>query len=438
MTESLRKLDIRHLWHPYTDISSMEKRAFPIIERAEGVYLYDTDGRPILDGISSWWACALGHGHPRVVEAIREQAGRLQHSILGGMSHPGAIRLAEDICELTPPGLDHVFFASDGASAVEAALKIAIQYRANLGQDGRSSFISLADGYHGDTLGAVGVGFLPHFHSAFAGAVRQSYRAESPYCLRCPAGRSPGDCKLECFQSMERLIRKHHQSVAAVIVEPLCQAAAGVRIYPADYLRRLRALCDEYGLLLIADEIAVGFGRTGAMFACDKAGISPDIMCLGKALTAGYLPMSATVVSDRIYDSFRSDGGRDRAFYHGHTFCGNPIAAAAARAALAECRERNIVQRIQPLVEKLRAGMSSFEELDCVRGVRTLGMIGMMELQGKASAPRVASRALELGLFIRPLGAAVYLWPPLVTTKQELERMLSILSQAVAEAPLPR
>jgi adenosylmethionine---8-amino-7-oxononanoate aminotransferase len=321
--EKLRTSAFNNLWFPYTDINVIEKTEFPIIEKAEGVYLHELDGTILLDGISSWWCVNLGHSHPKLVDAIKKQAGELQHSILGGIAHPNVIKLAEKICEFTPEGLDHVYFAGDGSSATEASLKISLQYWHNLGEKNRTKFICLEDGYHGDTLGAVGVGYVDTFHKYYKKVIQDSFRACSPHCSRCPFGRTSGKCDIECFSSMEKLIEEHHLETAAVIVEPLCQGAGGIRIYPDEYLVRLRKLCDKYKLLLIADEIAVGFARTGKMFACDHAGIIPDLMCIGKGMTGGYLPMSAVVSSDKIYNTFRSDETQDRTFYHGHTFCGN-------------------------------------------------------------------------------------------------------------------
>jgi adenosylmethionine-8-amino-7-oxononanoate aminotransferase len=435
----LRERDLRHLWHPYSAVESLEAAPFPIIERAEGVYLHDIDGRAILDGIASWWACNLGHSHPRIVEAIRRQAATLQHSILGGMSHPRAIELAERLTTIAPSGLSRVFFASDGASAVEAALKIAVQYWSNRGVAGRHEFACLADGYHGDTLGAVGVGFVPGFHQRFAEVVHRGQAALSPHCFHCPMGKTPETCDGECFGSMERILRERRDHLAAVIVEPLCQGAAGARIYPAEYLRRLRRACDECDVLLIADEIAVGFARTGALFACELAGVAPDMMCVGKGLTGGHMPMSATLVTEAIFDAFRSAPGEDRAFYHGHTYCGNPIAAAAALAALDVYEEENIVEVCRRRAVELAAGFERLARLPTVAQSATLGMIGSLEIGeeagGAAQAKRVARRALELGLLIRPLGAVIYLWPPLTATPTELDRMLSILAEALTSAP---
>jgi len=435
MRSELRKLDIQHLWHPYTEITSFEKSDFPIIERAEGPWLYDMDGRKMLDGISSWWCVNLGHAHQRLVDAIRQQALQLQHTLLGGASHPTAIRLANRLAQVVPDGLDHAMFAADGSTAVEAALKIALQYWAELGQPQRTGFLCLADGYHGDTLGTIGVGYVPTFHDKFASAVHKARAACSPHCAECPCGMHPEKCNVECFESMRSLIEEHHERTAAVIVEPLCQAAGGMRIYPEEYLRRLRSVCDEYELPLIADEIAVGFGRTGSMFACQRAGISPDIITLGKGLTGGYLPMSATLVTDRIYDAFRSDGEQRRTLYHGVTFCGNPITSAVALAALDVYEDENVIENLPPRIEQLDARFRCIGALLSDSMTQSLGMIAKVHINDRAGASDraggIAQRARELGLFIRHLGPVIYLWPPLSCTTDELGQMLDILENAV-------
>ncbi|MEE8419544.1 MAG: aminotransferase class III-fold pyridoxal phosphate-dependent enzyme, partial [Dehalococcoidales bacterium] len=258
MDNDFRQRDIRHLWHPCTDINAFETMEFPVIERASGAYLYEVGGRALLDGIASWWCVNLGHGHPKLIKAIQDQASLLQHAILGGMSHPNAIALAERLAEITPGELSHSFFCSDGASAVESALKIAVQYWANTGVENRTCFVGLEDGYHGDTLGAMGIGYIDAFHRDYRDLTRPAYRALCPHCAQCPCDKEPESCDIECFSSMESIINEHHKEIAAVIVEPLCQGAAGVHIYPEEYLKRLRRLCDDYGLILIADEIAVG------------------------------------------------------------------------------------------------------------------------------------------------------------------------------------
>jgi len=433
----LHARDVRHLWHPYTDTDAYAAGRFRCVERAEGSYLYELGGRPILDGIASWWATALGHGHPAIVEAIREQAGVLQHSILGRMTHPKAIELAERLAGLTPDGLEHVYFASDGASATEAALKIAIQFWANQGRPERHKFVALNEGYHGDTLGAVGVGFVPSFHWPFEHSVCKAYFADVPHLAKTATADEDRAFAIKAFESMEALVREHHAELAGVIVEPLVQGAAGVRIYHPEYLRLLRGLCDEYGLILIADEVAVGFGRTGKMFACDHAGITPDVMCFGKALTGGYLPMSAAIVTGRVYDAFRSDAGMDRTLYDGHTYCGNPITSAAALAAIDEYERVDIVGACGPTGLQLSEVIRDIGAHESVAYHKTLGMIGMVSFTAEAGgadfARRVGERAWDLGLFIRPLGDVLYLWPALNVSERELAEMGTLFKQAVCE-----
>lgn len=435
---TLRELDIKYLWHPCTDINALEQTDFPIIERARGVYLYEVGGRPLLDGIASWWCVNLGHSHPRLIAAIQQEAGTLQHAILGGMSHPNAIKLAEQLARLTPGDLTHSFFASDGASAVEAALKIAVQYWANIGEKGRNHFVGLEEGYHGDTLGAMGVGYVESFHRDYQEVIRPAYRALSPHCAQCPCTKEPETCDIECFDSMAKLLKAHHQKIAAVIVEPLCQAAAGIRIYPEEYLRRLRKMCDEYGLILIADEIAVGFGRTGSMFACERAGIVPDIMTVGKGLTGGYMPLSAAIVNDTLYNSFRNkNDDRDRTFNHSHTFGGNPVITALALAAIETYEKERVIEKCQPRIKQLEQGMRHLGAMLSGSKVRALGMMAVIEISdasgGAGRAAQIVRKAYELGLFLRPRGRAIYLWPPLVITEDELDCMLSILEEATRQ-----
>lgn len=431
--EDWRNRSRKAIWHPYTEVTSFEHVDFPVIERAEGCLLYDVDGKSYLDGISSWWCVNLGHGHPRLVSAITEQAAKLQHSMLGGMSHPRAIELAERLREVVPSGLGHVMFGADGSLAVEAALKIALQYWTNQGVTGRTRFVALEDGYHGDTLGAIGVGYIDMFHKPYRPAVQPALCAISPHCAKCPFGQHPDNCETRCFQSMADLVAEHHESCAAVIVEPLCQGAAGIRVYPAAYLKKLRALCDRYGLLLIADEIAVGFGRTGKMFACDHADICPDILTIGKGLTGGMLPLSATLVTDQVFNTFRADGDRKRTFYHGTTYCGNPITCAVALAALDVYRDGQIIEGLPESARILADGMTQIAAV-LESPMFAVGMIAAIELTesagGSARAQAISRHARENGLFARPLGDTIYLWPPLNAGGSNLERMLSILLDA--------
>ncbi|NVM22635.1 MAG: adenosylmethionine--8-amino-7-oxononanoate transaminase [Desulfobacterales bacterium] len=429
-TDQYMQMDRQGIWHPYTRHSAAQAGDFPIITKGEGVYLFDAEGNKYLDAISSWWACNLGHSHPRLVEAIIRQARELQHSILGNLSHPRAIELAEELVGLFPDPR-HVLFASDGASAAEAALKIAIQYWHNLGHGERNRFASLEDAYHGDTLGAVSVGYLEGFHLPFKPLLFPAYRGESPYCGRCKHGKEPASCSQECFDSMLAVFDEHADELAAVILEPLCQGAAGMRIYPPEYLRLLDKLCKEKDVLLIVDEIAVGFGRTGKMFAFQHAGIDPDIICLGKSLSGGYLPISATVVKDKIFETF-GDQPEDRTFYHGHTFSGNPIASAAALETLRIYERERIVEQAEQKGRLLKDQMAPLSDLPHVVDVRCLGMIGAAELDDEPRWPQqIRERLLGEGILVRPLGNVVYLMPPLITSGDILNRTVEAFCNAV-------
>jgi adenosylmethionine-8-amino-7-oxononanoate aminotransferase len=431
-TYKVGRIDRGSVWHPYTRHSAVKGADFPVIKKGKGVYLFDTENNKYLDAISSWWACNLGHNHPRIVEAIVRQARQLQHSILGNLSHPPAMELAAELVSFFPSPC-HVLFASDGASAVEAALKIAIQYWHNLGHPERNRFVSLENSYHGDTLGAVSVGYLEEFHSPFRPVLFPAYRAESPCCGRCQHGKEPASCNQECFDSMLTIFEEHAGDLAAVIVEPLCQGAGGMRIYDAEYLRRLDLLCREKGVLLIVDEIAVGFGRTGKMFAFEHGGIDPDIICLGKSLAGGCLPISATVVKDKIFETFR-DEPRDCTFYHGHTFSGNPICAAAAIETLHIYEQEGILKQSEEKGRLLKDQMTSLSDLPHVVDVRCLGMIGAVELGEQPSlAHGIQKRLLSQGILIRPLGNVVYLMPPLITPEDILISTVEALHHAVED-----
>ena len=434
-SDKFRKIDRRFLWHPYTSHSMINNSDFPVIVRGKGPYLFDCEGKRYFDAISSWWCCNLGHNHPLLVKAIKTQAGKLQHSILGNMSHPPAIELAEKLAGLFADKHRRVFFSSDGSSAVEAALKIAVQYWHNIGKPKRCRLLSLENAYHGDTLGAVSAGFLPQFHRHFKPLTFPVYRAKAPFCAKCPFGLSPNSpagaaCKCECFESMRLIVEKHHDEIAAVIVEPLCQCAAGMRIYDVKYLKKLAELCRTHDILLIADEIAVGFGRTGKMFAFEHAGIDPDIVCLGKSLAGGYLPISATIAKEHIYASFRPAGNT---FYHGHTFAGNPIAAAAAVEVLKIFGRENIVERARRKGEMMMEKMSELRRLKGISNVRCLGMIAAVELSLEDFPPlriqAIKQSLLKHGVLIRPLGNVVYLMPPLTTPDHLLAETISLLAR---------
>lgn len=429
------ELDRQHLWHPYTRFSALDEGPLPLIVRAEGLYLQSADGTKYVDAIASWWACALGHGHPDIVAAIRKQAEELQHSILGNLSHPRAVELAAEIARFFSDKRRHVLFASDGASAVEAALKIAAQYWQNVGCPERTRFAALRNAYHGDTLGAVSVGYLDGFHNA--------YRPLLTPAVSLPVPPYDGD-EETCRIAAEEVFARSGASFAALIVEPLCLCAAGMKIYPAAYLQHLAELCRSHNVLLIVDEIATGFGRTGRWFAFEHAGIDPDIVCLGKALTGGTLPMSATVVKDHIHQTF-ADRPADHTFYHGHTFCGNPIAAAAALAALRVYRQIDAPERARQIGHVFVRTWESLRGVPHVADIRTLGAIGAIELNAPSSAvtaaqeeaiplaQRIRRMLFEQRILVRPLGNVVYLFPPLNIADEEAASLAEALASAIRQ-----
>lgn len=431
---TLRELDHAHLWRPYTDIASCERGPWTHIVRGEGVHLIDAGGRRIYDGIASWWCVALGHGHPHITAAIAAQAGQLQHSILGTLSHAPAVQLAARLAGLTGGRLPHVYFASDGSSVVDAALKLAVQYWALRGAPEKRRFIALEEAYHGDTLGAIGVGYTSWFQEPYGALVQPALQAPSPWRAGGDEGEQLAHAR-RAFAALEDLAQRHRGEIAGMVVEPLVQAASGIRIYPAEYLGWVRELCDREGILLIADEIATGFWRTGETFACDVAGIRPDILLLGKALTGGYLPMSALLATDEIYDAFRSRTEERIVFWDGHTFTGNPICAAAALAALEAYAAMDIAATMHPAAQKLAACFGELGKRPEVAYTRSLGMIAMLTLREEAGgaerARRACAIALERGLFTRPLGPVLYLWPPLVSTPLEIEEMCGILEDSI-------
>ncbi len=426
-TDDLSQLDRAHVWHPYTPRPDADA-GLPCIVRGEGPWLWDREGRRWFDAISSWWCCAVGHNHPRIIEAIRRQAGELDHSILGGLAHPAAARLAAALARRMPDARVHVHFASDGSSAVEAAVKIALQYHQITGHTARTELLALEGAYHGDTLGAVGLGFLDQFHRPFRGVCRRAHT------VRPPCG---GVSLEEARASAREAFEQAGERIAAVIVEPIVQGAAGIRMYSAEWLRELFELSRQYGALFIADEIATGFGRTGRWFGFEHAGISPDVVCVGKALSAGTLPISAAIVRDEVYDAF--DGrSPDHTFWHGHTFAGQPIAAAAALAALELYAELDLPARARGIAAQLERRWASVRDHPAVREVRICGAIGAIEFAGRpedaAAMARQAREALRRsGILARPLGAVLYLMPPLTTSPDELAWVADAYREAVRQ-----
>jgi adenosylmethionine-8-amino-7-oxononanoate aminotransferase len=405
--------DRAHLWHPYTQAQTASP---PLaIVRGEGLYLYTEDGRKILDGISSWWVNIHGHSHPSLNAALAAQAQRLEHVMFAGCTHPPAVELAERLVALLPrggstaqptPTLTRVFYSDNGSTAVEVALKMALQYWRNRGEP-RTAFVGLHDAYHGDTVGAMSVSEASVFTAAF-----------EPMLF--PVARVPS------AEALEAHLRAHRGAVAAVIVEPMIQGAGGMIMRPAAFLAACRRLCDEHDTLLIADEVFTGFGRTGQMFACEHAGIAPDIICLSKALTAGYLPLGATVATERVYEAFLSDD-RSKTFFHGHSFTANPLACAVAIASLDLFAQGDVLGRVKRLEAQMQAALSPLAGLPGVADVRVLGGVGAIELRTGAGGyldgvgPRLAAEFLRRGLLLRPLGNVLYLMPPYVITDDEVD-----------------
>jgi adenosylmethionine-8-amino-7-oxononanoate aminotransferase len=414
--------DRRFLWHPFTQQEGWAGEDAPIIEAADRCELIDVQGRRYIDGVSSLWCNVHGHRHPAIDIAIRDQMDRVSHSTMLGLSHRPAIELARRLVEIAPPGLQRVFYSDSGSTAAEIALKMAFQFWQQQGGEGarRTRFVSLKNAYHGDTIGSVSVGGIDLFHGAYGPLLFGALHAE------------PGDAA-----DMERLLASHPGEVAAVIVEPLVQGAAGILVHPEGYLRDVRSLCDRYGALLICDEVATGFGRTGRMFACEHEDVSPDFMCVAKGLTGGYLPLAATLTTERVYEGFLGRHEDFRTFFHGHTYTGNPLACAAALATLRLFDQEHTLERLQEKIELLGELLEPIEALPGVAEVRRRGFMCGIELEGFDLSDRaghqVTLAARRRGAIVRPLGDVVVLMPPLAIERRELTRLLGIVADSIAE-----
>jgi adenosylmethionine-8-amino-7-oxononanoate aminotransferase len=422
------------IWHPFTQ-EALDPEPI-LIERAAGAYLYTADGRKLLDGISSWWVNLHGHAHPRIAAAIAEQARKLEHVIFAGFTHEPARELAEGLRRVLPAGLEHIFFSDDGSTAVEVALKMALQYWHNIGRPEKKRLVALEHAYHGDTAGAMSVGADSAFVAPFQAMRFPVWRVPSAYCFRCPVGKRRETCDIECLGALGRLLEEHHGEIAALIVEPLLQGAGGMIVHPIEFLQRVGALCSEFGVLLIADEVLTGFGRCGRMFASERAGIVPDIMCLSKGLTGGFLPMGATVCTGAIHETFYSVD-RSRTFFHGHSYTANPLGCAAGVASLKIFESEPVFERIAA-IEKIHAERSAaFRGHPAVGDVRMLGTVMAMELAAEDPGyfsrmrPALYDFFLERGVLLRPLGNVVYVLPPYVITDEELHRVYDVLKESL-------
>jgi adenosylmethionine-8-amino-7-oxononanoate aminotransferase len=439
----LRDWDRRHVWHAFTQMAEYDPL---VIERGEGSWLVDVDGRRYLDGVSSLWCNLHGHRHPRIEAAVAEQLTRLAHATTLGMSNPPAIELARRLAELAPGDLNHVFYSSDGSSAVEAALKIAFQYwrQCEHPKPGKRTYLAYDSAYHGDTLGSTAVGGIARFHDLFAPLLFDVVRLPAP-------DRRHGDAAIHLAR-LEETFAARHEELAAIIIEPLVQGAAGMIMQPPGYLRGVRDLATRYDVLMIADEIVTGFGRTGRLFACEHEGVTPDLLCLGKSLTAGYLPMAATLATSRVYEAFLGEYSLGRTFQHGHTFGGNPVAAAAACASLDVLQEeRTLDQALPRKAARLAAALAPLAEHPHVGDVRQLGLMAGVELVADRETGRafpaherrgvqVCRRATASGVWLRPLGDVIVVMPPLSAAESEIDLLVRVLAQsidAVCGAPAP-
>ena len=437
--------DLAVLWHPCTQMQDHEWLPLVPIRRGSGVWLEDYDGQRYLDAVSSWWVNLFGHANPRISSALARQAGELEHVIFGGFSHAPALRLAERLVNLTPPSLVRCFLADNGSSAVEVAIKMSFHYWRNVGIRGKRRVVNLTGAYHGETLGALGVGDVGLYRDPYVELLQAPLTAPSPDAYERSPGESWADVARRRLDDMQALLERHADEVCAVIVEPLVQCAGGMRMYHADYLKGLRALCDRYQVHLIADEIAVGFGRTGTLFACEQAGIAPDFLCLSKGLTGGYLPLAAVLTTDTVYQAFYADYASQRAFLHSHSYSGNPLGCAAALATLDIFAEEPVLQRNQALAAAMARETAHLQDHPHVAEVRQTGMILAIELvQDKASRRpypwqerrglRVYQHALQNGVLLRPLGNVVYFMPPYVISEDEIRLMAQVACAGIAQA----
>jgi adenosylmethionine-8-amino-7-oxononanoate aminotransferase len=431
--DEILALDKAHVWHPYTAMRVYLDEVDPlVVVRAEGAHLFDADGRRYVDGNASWWTATLGHRHPRLLAALERQLRSLDHCALAGVAHEQAAALAAELCEVAPPGLSRVFYTDNGSTSIEAAVKVCVQHWALRGAPKKTRFVALEGAFHGETIGATSLGGVEVFRRPFAGVLFDCVHVPFPDYAAA-------------FDAVRAIVLREHDTLAAVVVEPILQGAAGMRVYPPSYLVELRALCDRAGVLLVHDEVFTGYGRTGPMWAAEHAGVSPDLMCLGKGF-AQFVPMGATLVSDRVFETFLE--GRDTAFHYGHTFCGNPVGAAIAREVLAVYKEEDVLGQVAAKSPRVARAMERVAKIAGVRRVRSIGMVGAADLGSDTSAQesleeagylgtagwRVYAEARGRGAYLRPLGDTVYLCPPLTIAEADLDALCAIFEESVAAA----
>ena len=440
--ESWMQRDLAVLWHPCTQMKDHEQLPVIPIRRGEGVWLEDFDGKRYIDAVSSWWVNVFGHSNPRINQRIKDQLDQLEHVMLAGFSHQPVVELSERLVALTPPGLERVFYTDNGSTGIEVALKMSFHYWRNSGQPAKQRFVTLTNSYHGETVAAMSVGDVALFTDTYKPLLLDTFKVPSPDCYLRPEGMSWEEHSRNMFAHMERTLAEHHREIAAVIVEPLIQGAGGMRMYHPVYLKLLREACDRYDVHLIHDEIAVGFGRTGTMFACEQAGITPDFLCLSKALTGGYLPMAAVLTTDKLYQAFYDDYSTLRAFLHSHTYTGNPLACAAALATLDIFEQDNVIEANKALAARMATATAHLVDHPHVAEVRQTGMALAIEMVAdkarKTPYPwqerrglKVYQHALQRGALLRPLGSVVYFLPPYTITEEQIDLLAQIATEGI-------
>lgn len=441
----LKISDKKYLWHPFTQMREWEKDDPLIIERGDGNYLIDTNGKKYLDGVSSLWVNVHGHRKKEIDNAIKKQIDKISHSTLLGLGNVPSVELAEKLVKIAPKGLTKVFYSDNGSTAVEIALKMAFQYWKQQTGGRKTKFISFTGAYHGDTFGSMSVGEIDVFVKKYKPLLFPAFKAYYPYCYRCPINKTYPDCKISCIKKFEDILKKHHREIAACIIEPIVQGAAGMIVSPPGFLKQVRRLCTKYNILLIADEVATGFGRTGKMFACEHENVTPDFLCLAKGITGGYLPLAATLTTEKVYKAFLGEYTEMKQFFHGHTYTGNPLGCAAAIANLNIFKKEKTIQKLKPKIILLSELLEDFKTLPHVGDVRRKGLIAGIELvkdkKGKEPyllEPRIGRKvcmeARKYGLIIRPLGDTIVIMPPLSITKEEIKKIVKIVYRSIQTA----
>ena len=443
--KSWSERDLEYIWHPCSQMKDYEELPPIVIEKGEGVYLYDVDGNRYLDVISSWWCNLLGHCNPKINEAVKKQIDELEHVIFANFSNKRAIELCEKLIKVLPKGLCKFNFADNGSAAIEMALKMSFQYHYQTGNPQKKRFMALADAYHGETLGALAVGGVDLYSELYKPLLMDIIRVKGPDCYRCPYGKCRDNCDCECFIQAEKTFELYGDKTCAIVIEPLLQGSAGMKIYPPLYLKKLRKLCDEYKVHILADEIATGYGRTGKFFAFDHAEVSPDIMCLSKGLTGGYMPMSVAVTTQEIYDAFYADYNTGKAFMHSHTYSGNPLACSAANAVLDIMSDGSILKTANKNAVYFNNLLREmFSDNKYVGEIRSTGLINAIELvkNPKTKEPfdsklrtgyQIYKKALKKGVILRPLGDVIYFNPPLIISPNDLKLAATIAYECINE-----